>query len=168
MALMGFAQEKRERDATVAEVQARGKIPGTGPVRYENTAASPESSTRPGVRAATAAPRETYQRAFDGESRDSAWADSAEQLAKDRLTTLAPPGSIVKAVECRSSMCRFLFGFPDRPSYERFVRSAFLSPTPGAWSAPSFTTLLNPYAEQDPLLAVSYLAREGRSLPALD
>jgi hypothetical protein len=167
MTSMAFAFEKREHDAATSELKtARAASSGPSLQRGGSTAPSGDPSRpRP---ATTAAMRDQYERVFESEGRDAAWADSSERLAGDRLRALLPSTSAVRAVECRTSMCRFETSHADRSIYQAFLHSAFQGPSPGVWNASQFSTLLVPQTANGPLLVVSYLAREGRSLPALD
>jgi hypothetical protein len=168
MAAMEFAFDKSEQDPAIASPGATPEALGRGGPSMPRGPSRPSDGPRPRTSLTGAAMRDRYQRAFEAEARDGGWADSAEQAAGDRLKALTPHGSSVRSVECRASMCRIQTAHVDHPTYERFVRGVFIGPQAGIWCAPQLTTLEGPPTERGTLEAVSYLAREGGSLPALD
>jgi hypothetical protein len=169
MAAMASSFQKRERDASVASLQRAGAaVEGNGPSTQQTptviSAGSPPS--KKSVVSAVAM-RDRYKEVFESESRDAAWADSAQRFVADRLKTTVAAGSTVESVECRASMCRIETVHSDRSSYDHFVRSAFMNPSTSLWNAPEFSTLSEGRSEGGPYHVVSYLAREGRTLPSL-
>ncbi|HEY2514502.1 MAG TPA: hypothetical protein VGI39_26740 [Polyangiaceae bacterium] len=167
MTTMALAFEKRETDALASEL-AIVHAAGHAPADPRGPGAAPSGNPSQARTATSASMRDHYQLAFERESREGTWADSAERLAEDRLKALLPPTSAVRAVECRASMCRLETSHADRPTYQAFLHAAFLGPSPGIWNAAQFSTRLDPQADGGPLRVVSYLAREGRSLPSVD
>ncbi len=164
MTSMGVVFEKRERDATAAELKtARDSLAASGPILARGAPRAPAARAALTVTAM----QDAYQRAFEGERRDAPWADSAEEQAARELKSLAPAASTVRAVECRTSMCRFETAHANQAAYEAFVRSVFIGPSKALWNAPQFSTVLEQRADGS-LRVASYLAREGRALPALD
>jgi hypothetical protein len=108
--------------------------------------------------------RDRYARAFAGERADPTWAESAQRRADERLKVTAQAGSTVRAIECRTSLCRIETTHPDRESAQQFVRGSFMKPGASPWNAPVFSMPLDP-AAAGPVVLVSYLAREGHPLP---
>ena len=166
---VALVHETRARDAALSEAKAAREAAAVGPILRRGAPAASRDSSSPSTARTAGAIRDEYQKAFQGEPRDATWADGAQRLAAQRLQAVLPTGSEVRAVECRTSMCRLETSHPDRSRYEAFMRSAFLGGAPALWNAPEFSApLASLDAAHEPLLIVSYLAREGRALPAVD
>jgi len=163
VAVVALAVEKRGHDAAIADLRSematlerRGVSPQT-PSTTSTPAAKPKDASEM---------REALENAFRTEGTDAEWGDGAKRLATDRLRTAVPAGSEVRKVDCHTSMCRIETAHPDRSHYERFVRSAFMDPASSLWNAEAYSSFVGDHARSaESLLVVSYLAREGRSLP---
>jgi hypothetical protein len=94
-------------------------------------------------------------------------ADEMRQAMNERLAVALPEGSTVRRFECKSSICRIETGHANRTRYDEFVRAAFLKPGQAALNRPNFTVPLSDDPSADgTLIAVTFLAREGHSLPS--
>jgi hypothetical protein len=166
MASMGFVFEKRERDAATAELRkAAGAFEMNGPIL--RVPLPSHSQVRAQKELTAVEMRDRYEQAFAEQKADAAWANTAERVAGDRLKVTVPEGSTVRAIKCRESMCRIETSHIDASTSEKFIWSSFMTPSTSVWNAPVFSTLLEPAADNKPLLLVSYLARQGRSLPVV-
>jgi hypothetical protein len=170
VASIGFAFEKRERDAAISELRAaRDAAERSGPIMQRASSAIRSDGQSQERKSATGSDmRDQYQRAFAGETADATWAGAAERLAADRLKATVPAGSIVRTIECRTSLCRIETSHADPSSSQKFVHNTFMTPSMSPWNAAAFSALLEPSAEHGPLRLVSYLAREGHSLPSVE
>jgi hypothetical protein len=110
--------------------------------------------------------RDHYDIAFTGEYEDGSWAPSARSLATQRLKATLPPGSALRSIDCRTSMCRVETSHPDMQHYRQFVESSFRDPSSSVWNAATFSSLVDDTSGN--LVVVSYVAREGQPLPQLD
>jgi hypothetical protein len=78
---------------------------------------------------------------FFHEGKDLAWSPQAEILARKQVYLSLPSGAELRALECRSTMCRGTLWFPSRASYEsptkilqRNIRTAEWLNAGMAWS----------------------------------
>jgi hypothetical protein len=105
--------------------------------------------------------------AFSREAPDRDWSEKTQQETAAKISAMMPKDSAVRAVDCRSSMCRVEMSHESADDYHQFVQSAYMSPETGVWSGPTFTTILERPAGGG-VVAVSFLAREGESLPSVE
>ena len=103
---------------------------------------------------------------FSAERIDPTWTPSRELSAK--VTQALPEGSRLRAVDCRSSMCRVETSHRDAQSYTGFTKQfAFTGESPPLWTGAAFLKVIRaPAREGEDLIAVAYLGRT--SLPVLD
>jgi hypothetical protein len=102
--------------------------------------------------------------AFDAEREDRDWSARDELIAK--LTHRRAPGTTVRAIECRSTMCKVEIAYADVASYA----SAMLAQGGGLGhgGAPLWRLARTQRVVSEPgaeLVTVAYLAREGHELP---
>jgi hypothetical protein len=166
-------------DAERAQGAARVTFP-TDPIPVVATTTAPD----PKARAASEAPAkdagngrswtgqelsDAYAVEFTTEAEDAEWATKARRTATERLKADLPPSSELRAVDCRTSMCRIETSHVDRQSFHEFARKAFGDPSTGVWNGGSFSGIVSGGDESGgPLIVVSYLAREGKELTASD
>jgi hypothetical protein len=136
---------------------------------------APASETSPDA-AAPAGPKhrapneaETVQqldRKFNGETRDSDWTVTAERDLHAALSATLPEGTTLGKVECRTSFCRVESFHPDLEHFQQFVDKAYMGREKQVWNA-GFAAVVT---SQSPsrVTALSYVAREGQSIPALE
>ena len=150
--LTGFVAGRR---STAAELRAMAPAPALPP---SLATAQPES-----------APRERIARAFSSEKSDPTWAQQAQRTAEARLRRNLPAGVTLRAVECRTSLCRIETTHENMDVYQRFVEMAFMKMDTQVWNGASFSTPVEADGAERgfPVAIVSYLAREGRALPQL-
>jgi hypothetical protein len=105
-------------------------------------------------------PGEHLENAFAGQPTDAAWA-SATQAHLAQKMRAALPHARVQALECHASMCRMETVLADAAAYSEFV-----SQSKGLWSGDAYTD--EPIeAAQGQRVVVSYIAREGETLPQI-
>jgi hypothetical protein len=110
-----------------------------------------------------------YDVAFATENVDSEWAARARGIAEERLNADLPPGSSVRSIDCRTSMCRIESSHADRDSYTQFARQSFQDPGTSIWNCGSFSTIVNDDSQPgSPIMVVSYVSRDGTNLSMPD
>lgn len=112
-------------------------------------------------------PRARLDSAFLAQQPDPAWTGAASRLAEARIGAALPPASMLRAVECRASLCRIETDHPDLQHYQQFFQRAFVDPDTRAWNG-AVTTAELAEAGDGTVHVISYLAREGAALPQGD
>jgi hypothetical protein len=102
--------------------------------------------------------------AFSREVADHEWSTKAQQTTQQKISALMPNNSEVLSVDCRTSLCRVEMTHQSLDDYRRFLDSAYMQPESHLWDGPSFSTLLE-NSGSGPVVAVSFLFREGQSPP---
>jgi hypothetical protein len=93
---------------------------------------------------------------FADETRDASWREAAELAPK--LTAILPAGSRLRALDCRTSLCRVETSHLDMERYREFLAAGF-SLEQQIWSgAAQFPVPLAPQPNE-PLVAVSWLMK---------
>jgi hypothetical protein len=125
--------------------------------------------------AAEAAPRpaaaephvyaEHLQSMFQSEPDDAGWSRSARQGAQERLAAAAPDPSVVRSLECRSSMCRLETSILGADDDVKLVRAALGERDNPTWSGAVFSRIEEDASGRP--VRVSYLFRAGTTLPIL-
>src|SRR6185312_7924965 len=166
---------------TVNALQDRPAAPAPAPTIVTNVIAAPATAPAPSASQASAdpapaapaapAPQRTnqeimdhYEISFTEQNADAAWAPGARHLAEQRLKATMPDGSEVRAIDCRTSLCRIETSHADMAHYQQFVRSALFDPTTSVWNAATYSSLVED--RDGHLVVVSYVSREGEPLPA--
>jgi hypothetical protein len=109
--------------------------------------------------------REQLERAFASDATGDV-PEELRQAMNERIATTLRKGSALLSLECKVSMCRIETSHRDRMGYEVFIQAAFLRSAHTVFSGPSFSVPLGDAPAQDgSLVGVTFLAREGRSLP---
>lgn len=109
--------------------------------------------------------RDEFERGF--ETQQPALEPNPALQGLARLTAILPAGSQVHSFECRSNSCRIVTSHASMMQYQAFLEAAFLDSKTRVWNAGWFTTRLEPDALDGRMKIVSFLAREGRQLPAI-
>jgi hypothetical protein len=145
--------------------------PAAAPPLAANAAPAPSSSGEapPKRRPTPGEVRDACEVSFVSQNVDSGWAVSARRTAEQRIRERLPAGSSLRAVDCRTSFCRIETSHPDSAGYADFVQSTLMDPRACPWNGALFSAPLSdpdPNAPQKgPVVAVSFLAREGYDLP---
>jgi hypothetical protein len=100
--------------------------------------------------------------AFAAQSDDPGWTRDAEERIERKLSGQLPE-SAIESVECRAQLCRLTTIHRSQQAVEGFQLDAFKDPDKRIWDADAFTFVES--SDGDELVVVSYLAREGQSLP---
>ena len=152
----GGPAETARASAAAANKQAN---PVEGPARAGALDAGEQAVKEP------VNPQEFLETVFAEQSADPSWARAAEDTIEDKLRGQLPQGSTIQSVECHASICRIETLHGDSNAYEQFLADAFKDPSKRIWSGDAFSQELS-QGTQGELVVVSYLAREGGSLPA--
>jgi hypothetical protein len=113
--------------------------------------------------------RDAYEIAFVGDHLDSTWDARTAKEAVAKIRAALPDGSTFRSFECRAVMCRVETSHADVAAYRKFVKTAFMSSATRLWNGPGFSTRLSDEGSPGkPLVTVSYIAREGQALPAIE
>jgi hypothetical protein len=113
--------------------------------------------------------RDSFEIAFGGDKPDPGWTGADQRRASQKIQAALPEGSHMRSFDCRASLCRIETSHEDPSHYRAFVRAAFLDPETQLWNAGMFSTRSSDEAAPgEPLVMVSYLAREGQALPNIE
>jgi hypothetical protein len=113
--------------------------------------------------------RDRYEAAFAADAVDPHWTVRARHELDRGLAAALPDGSAVRSFECRAEMCRIETSHPDTTHYNEFVSTAFLSLSPRLWNGAFLSAAVEGGDSPDgPRTMVTYVAREGKSLPQVD
>jgi hypothetical protein len=102
-----------------------------------------------------------FQRAFEDQQRDQAWAGELEAAVRNAYPTTEGVDAILESIECRSTMCRFQFRYAGKAE-----RNAHLGAL--AHQFPELSTAIYAYPGEPTIhdRAVAYFARTGTELPS--
>lgn len=131
---------------------------------------SPEGTDGAGAGSAGPAPspqevRDRFEAFFGAENVDPAWNRGAADAVARGIEALLPVGSRLNRVECRGTICRIETGHPDADAFRAYAQSAFLDRETRVGSSGVFASVLAPPSPGGSVVAVAYLAREGKELP---
>jgi hypothetical protein len=99
---------------------------------------------------------------FDRDRVDPAWNPSRELNSK--VARLLSHGASVRALECRSSLCRLETSHPSSENYAKFTRDFVRIGGSPVWAGPVvFKLLSRPASGAGSTIAVAYLARDSLS-----
>jgi hypothetical protein len=101
---------------------------------------------------------------FFAEPGDTPWGRWATAQAATALPAVLPPGSSLGKIECRETLCRIEARHADLASFQKFSRALVRGEAKGLWNAPMTSLVIAQSA--DALQAITFVAREGRSVPA--
>jgi hypothetical protein len=110
-------------------------------------------------------PAEHLESAFASQTIDAAWAHDAEDRVQQKLHA-SVSGARLQSVECHASMCRIETVHTDAAAFGQFATDAFKDPDKRIWGSDAFTDEPIEGAHGE-LIVVSYLAREGETLPQI-
>jgi hypothetical protein len=109
---------------------------------------------------------EHYGDAFAGQAADPSWSQVAEGTMTREINRHLPQGSSIQSVQCRQSMCQLRSSHASMDTYEKFTEDALYSRESGLWNG-AITSLVVENGAGG-VQSISYIAREGQDLPALD
>jgi hypothetical protein len=157
------AQQRTARDAA-APAPALGRLVGAMAASAEPRPAPVEPRATPAEPPAPFNLRAHLDGAFLAQQPDPAWTASASRLVEARIGAALPPGSALRGVECRASLCKIESDHPDLPHYQQFFQRGFIDADTRAWNG-AVTTVELAEAGDGTIHAISFLAREGTALP---
>ena len=104
--------------------------------------------------------------AFDAELSDPRWSAAGE--LRPKLTAALPPGSVLRSLDCRTSLCRVETVHANHETYRAFTdHFAPTATRPALWSGAGYFQVTHaPERPGDELVAVAYLGRG--SLPTAE
>jgi hypothetical protein len=109
--------------------------------------------------------RDRLERAFQADRPDASWTARDRSAALAKIGAKMPAGSVVRSFECRESMCRMEARYDSLESAARFARNALMNPADRIWNAAAYhAPLADERAPGDPVVYVTYVAREGKAL----
>jgi hypothetical protein len=103
---------------------------------------------------------------FGAEAVDPAWADGAAREATRAISADLPDGTTIEKVECRQSMCRVDTVHENAGAFRSFVTDALLSHDRQLWNG-GITSSLRETTDSG-VTAVTYIAKDGEAIPAID
>lgn len=135
--------------------------PPTAPEREDDGAAP--ASAAPAA-PAPAVVRDRIGTSFEAERVDPMWDGIELARLEKTIPALLPPGSQIRRVECRSTMCRIESSHASLDQFGEFVQRAFGGATRVNQSGFFAGLLADPQPGQ-PVVTVAYIARKGHALP---
>jgi hypothetical protein len=103
---------------------------------------------------------------FDDERPDSSWSIQAAREVKSAVSGALPAGSSLGTIECRTNLCRIETTHESIDAFKAYVDTAYLSRDKKTWD--SGVNALVTARTPSSVTAVTYMAREGRSMPMPD
>ncbi len=100
---------------------------------------------------------------FDAEPSDAAWSNGASRQLTQAVHAGLPKGSRVEKVECKSTLCKVDTHHKDLDEFRAFVSDAIMSRERQIWNGGSYSAVIE--QSDDGVVAVTYLAKEGQSVP---
>jgi hypothetical protein len=115
-----------------SEQATRGVPPASTPAHVLSRAAPPaQPTTSPtafSVPPADAASRpKAFADAFDHQGIDPRWARDTTVAISNGLRSMDVPGTSIRSIECRQTLCRITATFSGQIEREQFIRKAFVS-----------------------------------------
>lgn len=109
---------------------------------------------------------DTLEAAFVSEVRDSAWATDARRAAESKLSAELPPKSILKSIDCRSSLCR-VESTHDGYAYAKTFVNRLATPEGRPWNGAFYAGPVSQDPQGGAVTFITYLAREGTEMPTV-
>lgn len=162
--LVVLGLDRRRHDAQLADLGAR--LDAMSFMATRRAATTRES--RPQM--TWQAMRDRYDRVFDSSLPDKWATEYARTAVWSKLVSALPTGSAVRAFECRGAMCRLETSHVDLAHYKTFMVTAFQNPSTRLWQTEATSMPrdeVDDASSDGPKVMVSFIARDGLSLPAL-
>jgi hypothetical protein len=153
------------RNPGAPAVPLRIERPPTLPRPPHRAAASPESTETDRTRDEQ---RDAIEAHFRSERMDGAASAADTRRLEQALPGALPTGSSLRAVECRSTLCRIETGHTDLASAQEFLQRAFVAPDTAVLRGPGVSRISNELSASEPFVAVAYVARDGKPLPTTE
>jgi hypothetical protein len=110
--------------------------------------------------------RQRMATVFAGDPVNQTWAQERAKTLTARLQVALSPASVLKNIECHSSICRFETAHDSRASFTKFMDGAFKSFDTKLTTGASVTMIQGRDADGR-IDVVSYVAGEGEPLPSI-
>lgn len=104
-------------------------------------------------------------REFFAAPRDRNWGADAETTVRNALRRTISEGSQIESVQCNGALCRIETTHTDTSDYQKFIETSLGGIDSGLWNGAAFSSIVR--NEHGELTVVSFLAREGTSLPEI-
>ncbi len=135
----------------------------SGPMNSSRDAEPPASPVSSVPRKSSTEIRDDNETRFYSEPSDPDWGKSTAAQLQDQLSSIAPAGSTIREVDCRSTLCRVEASHPNAQSYQDFVQSTYFGAS-FSWEGPMMITVLHKQDDGE-IESVAYLARKGAPAP---
>jgi hypothetical protein len=112
--------------------------------------------------------RDRFQAFFRSEAVDSSWNWIAADAVTKGVQAVLPAGSTIRSVECRGTLCRIETSHADVEAFRTWAHNAFLKRETRVGTSGFFASVVGEPNPGNPVVAVAYLAREGKQLPGPD
>jgi hypothetical protein len=145
----------------------RMPMPSGAPLEITRGASEPEPNATMNSKPAPSATeaRDRFEAYFAAEVVDTGWSRGAADTLTSGIQAVLPAGSNLLRLECRGTLCRVETSHLDVDGFRTFSQHAFLDRETRVGSSGFFASLLGDPAQDGPVTAVAYLAREGKALP---
>lgn len=100
---------------------------------------------------------------FAAERPDPSWSERATHDASAAVSKTLPPGSAIRRVECRATLCRVESFHESVSAFKKFNDETFLDHHRALWNA-GITSMVREQTAAG-VTAVSYIAKEGQEIP---
>jgi hypothetical protein len=105
----------------------------------------------------------TIDRSFASEVSDPRWSGTATNQVVHAISGSLPKGSLLGEVSCRSSICKIETTHESLEAFQSFNDAAFVKGAQSLWNGAVYSAVNEQSAQG--IRAVSYLAKEGQTLP---
>jgi len=102
---------------------------------------------------------------YDEQAIDPRWARESERELQGKITGLLQPGSELKSLECRGTMCRSDVEYPSERAFSDFVSTA-IRPSSRIWDGPIFNTKVSETPDGRMVMR-TYYGRRDVGLPSV-
>jgi hypothetical protein len=157
--------EERSSGETRETSRAAKSAPSSPPnVAYRPALPTPNAPA-PQPALAVSDMRDRMERQFAAQPSGGGVAADGLQRARDRLPAALPPGSSLRSLDCRATLCRIETTHPDLQHYRQYLERAFRDGDTELWNGGMMTAIVEE-ANDGALLTVAFLAYDGQGLPA--
>lgn len=109
---------------------------------------------------------EQFRNAFVRERVDSAWSGGASAQIREALATHLPPGTSIRELECRQTMCSVELKHKSVEDFRNTIRTMLPGGEVPLWGG-ALNAVITTESDGDVTGAV-FIAREGHQLPAME
>ncbi len=158
-ALTGESHQLAALPAALARPAMVAAVPtATAPASGAPAGEGPEAQPIPTIEESVA----TLVATYEAQSADPTWSRASETSIQGAVSAILPPRSELRSLSCRASMCRMETRHSDQATADRFDDLAAMG-TEMIWRGGMY--FRHEVAADGSVTTVTYLAREGTSLP---